>query len=183
MNTKILLIAESKKQNKIMNKINLKLLFFSIILLFLSFSCHFSNINKTQLPNAVGLVNDFEQDLTDSEKAELTKIITDFQKETGNQISIVSIANYEPYKSMDEYSLTLFKKWGVGQKDKNNGVMIAFSTALRRIRIQNGYGIESKMTNEETKKIIDNIMLPEFKSENYFEGLKKGLVAIMTEIR
>lgn len=84
---------------------------------------------------------------------------------------------------MDEYSLTLFKKWGVGQKDKNNGVMIAFSTALRRIRIQNGYGIESKMTNEETKKIIDNIMLPEFKSENYFEGLKKGLVAIMSEIR
>jgi uncharacterized membrane protein YgcG len=54
---------------------------------------------------------------------------------------------------------------------------------LRKIRINNGFGIETKLTDTDTKKIMDDIILPEFKKGNYFEGTKNGVLALMQKIR
>lgn len=135
------------------------------------------------LPQPVGYINDFENILTDQEESELTSIIKEHESQTTDQIAIVTLTSLEPYNNIDDYSLKLANYWGVGQKGKNNGVLIALGKGLRKIRIQNGLGIENKLTDSETKKIIGEIMIPEFKNDNYYKGLKLGIEAIIEELK
>ena len=60
-------------------------------------------------------------------------------------------------------NLATAKKWGVGDKDKNNGILISFSNGLRKVNIQNSLGIAKVYSNEETKNIIEQTIKPFFK--------------------
>lgn len=72
--------------------------------------------------------------------------------------------------------------WGVGKKEEKNGIIIGISSSLKKIRITNGYGIESKLSDTETKKIIDEVMIPAFKQAHFFEGLQKGLLSLIEKL-
>jgi uncharacterized protein len=138
----------------------------------------------TALPNPVGYVNDFEQLFTVAEKQTLDCIIREHEKITGNEIAIVTLKSGQLGKcNLDDFSLALARKWGIGKKEKNNGVLIAFCTGTRKIRIQNGYGIEKIISDEETKSIIDNAMVPLFREKKYYEGTLKTLLAIIEKIK
>ena len=63
------------------------------------------------------------------------------------------------------------------------GILIVFSMKQRQVRIETGSEIWGRLTDEEAKSIIDEIMVPEFKKENYFKGLLKGITAIGTELK
>jgi uncharacterized protein len=69
------------------------------------------------------------------------------------------------------------------KKNKNNGIVIGLSKGHRTIRISNGYGIEPILSDKETKKIIDEIIIPEFKNERYYEGIRKGILKIIEKGR
>ena len=142
-----------------------------------------TNTESKVFPKPIGYVNDFEDILTKEQEKELTLIIKKHENETTDQIAIVTLISFEPYENIYEYSLYLANYWGVGQKKKNNGILIALGKGLRKIRIQNGFGIEKRLTDSETKKIIDEIMIPEFKDDNFYLGLKKGLEAIIEELK
>ena len=135
-----------------------------------------------KFPVKIGYVNDFEGIFTNEQISELNGIISNHEKETTNQIVIVSIKSFAPYETLFDYSLKLANYWGIGQKVKNNGVAIVFGKQIREIRIQVGYGLEKKLKDEEAKRIIDNVIIPEFKKDDYYNGIKKGLVAIIKEI-
>jgi uncharacterized protein len=144
-----------------------------------------STSSKTEssiFPKSTKYINDFENILTEQEAKELTEILKEHESRTTDQIVVVTLTSLEPYENIDDYSLELANYWGVGQKDKNNGILIALGKDLRKIRIQNGVGIEKRLTDIETKKIIDEVMIPEFKKDNYFIGLKKGIIAIIEEL-
>ncbi len=131
-----------------------------------------------------GWVSDFEQIFSVGQIAELDSIIAHFEKETTNEIAIVTIdKSWTTKESFDSLTMALAKNWGIGKKDKNNGILIGICTGLRIIRIQNGSGIAEKLTDKETKKIIDQIIISEFKKGNYFEGIKNGLLALMQKVR
>ena len=66
--------------------------------------------------------------------------------------------------------------------DKNNGILIGISTAKRKIRISNGSGIVDKLSDKETKAIIDDIIIPAFKRGNYFEGLLNAIEEIIKKV-
>ncbi len=140
---------------------------------------------KVQLPiKPLGWISDYEHIFSDSQISELDSIISDFEKETANEIAIVTIeSSWTTKEIFDSLTLAIANNWGIGKKDKNNGILIGISTGLRKIRINNGYGIEAKLTDAETKKIIDDIILPEFKKGNYFEGTKNGILALMQKVR
>lgn len=69
------------------------------------------------------------------------------------------------------------------KKHKDNGVLIAISKGYRQIRIQNGNGIEKIITDNETKEIIDNFFIPDFKKGNYYDGTLKGLVELINLLK
>lgn len=78
-------------------------------------------------------------------------------------------------ENFDEYALGLSRFWGVGTKDKNNGLTIVLSPRLRKMRISTGLGTEKILTNEICKNVLQTIIIPEFKKGKYFDGLDKGI--------
>ncbi len=106
-----------------------------------------SSAYKIHFPiKALGWTSDFEHIFSSDQINELDSIISNFEKETTNEIAIVTIeSSWTTKESFDSLTLAIAKNWGIGKKDKNNGILIGICTGLRTIRIQNGYGIEANM--------------------------------------
>jgi thiol-disulfide isomerase/thioredoxin len=130
------------------------------------------------IPHPVGYINDFEKLFSNSQLNLLDSLIKSHEKKTTDQIALVTIKSIVPYSSLSGYSFDLARSWGVGQKEKNNGVVIVFCTQLRQIWIQNGLGIEKRLSNAQTQQIIKQYFLPDFREENFYEGCRKGLMEI-----
>ena len=109
----------------------------------------------------------------------MTNIILNFEKETSNEIAIASIKDIEDYEDFDKYTLELSNYWGVGKKEKDNGLTIFFSTKLRKIRINSGKQTQYILTDEICNDILNDLILPEFKKKNYFLGIKNGLLELV----
>ncbi len=137
----------------------------------------------TIFPIPVGFVNDFDNVLSDEQETTLLGLVKQHEIETSNQIVIVTLTSIQDYEGLESYSLDLANNWGIGQEDKDNGVLIAVYMKDRRIWIQNGNGIMDKLTDDETLQIIKKIIVPEFKKNDYFIGFQKGINAIIEELK
>lgn len=116
------------------------------------------------------LVNDFANMLNVSEEQQLETKLLEYNDSTSTQIYIVNIDSLQDY-SIEDYALRLGRSWAIGQKNKNNGVLILLSKTDRKVDIEIGYGLESSITDYDSKRIIDELIVPAFKSGNYFTGL------------
>ncbi len=144
--------------------------------------CQTKQKEKFEFPDPIGAVNDFEKILTLEQIDTLTKLIQNHKNLTTNQIAIVTIDSFAPYKTLFDYTIDLFNTWGIGTKEKNNGVAVVFGTSIKEIRIMVGIGLERKLTDAETEAIIGDMVIPEFKNGNYYNGVKIGLLKIIEEI-
>jgi uncharacterized protein len=134
-------------------------------------------------PKPVGFINDYENLFSDKEEVVLDSLIKNFEKRTTIQIAVITFdTTLTSSDSLDALTLRLANLWGVGQKDKNNGVVIGISKGYRKIRIQNGYGIEKILTDADTKVIMDTAFIPHFRKANYFKGTLNGLKALMATL-
>lgn len=132
----------------------------------------------------VGFTNDFEHILTAEQIARLDSLAAHFEKETGIEIAIATIDSTIINKAgFESFIIHLANEWGVGKKDIHNGILIGVSIGLRKIRIVTGYGIVPKLPDTEVKKLIDDIMIPEMRQQNYYAGIEKGMLAIIAKLR
>ncbi|MCX6319515.1 MAG: TPM domain-containing protein [Bacteroidetes bacterium] len=138
-------------------------------------------------PKPTGYVNDFEKLLTAEQVKYLDSIIRAHEKQTTNQVVIATMELDSSFlqipNSIDSFSLKLFNEWGVGTKEKNNGIGILVSANLRKMRIETGKGLTTKLTNDEAAAILKTYFFPRFKEQDYFGGLRDGVQAIMKEIQ
>jgi len=139
-----------------------------------------NTLNKFKFPQSLGCVSDFENILTVKEEKKLRLIIERFEKKTSNEICIVTIDSIKPYDNIADYTNDLGNAWGIGKKDKDNGLAIVISRTMRNVRVGTGIGTKKILTDSICKKVIDEMMLPEFKKARYFKGLKKGVRALIT---
>lgn len=138
---------------------------------------------ETSIPPSKGFVNDLEDIYTPEQEDSLTSLIKAYRDSTANEIALVTIApSMVSDSAFEGYTLRLLRTWGVGQKEKNNGILIAISSGYRRMRIQHGYGIQKVLSDAETKKIIDDYFLPFFKKGKMFDGTYNGLKAIINKV-
>ena len=164
----------------------------TLLNLTLSFSQSNDKLNESQkleiyrktfwdsLPKPLSWTNDYENLYTDKEEDILDSIIFDFKNKTSVQIAIVTLDTICTSKQkFEDLTLHIAKSWGVGEKNKNNGILIGISKGYRIIRIQNGLGIEEIITDLQTKEIIDNYFIPNFKKNEYFNGTSLGLKELM----
>jgi uncharacterized protein len=175
----------------------LRLLFLSMFMLLFSFNIILGNIfpakNHTciaenqivcrdiYIPSSKGAVTDFEHIFTPKQIKRITNRIQAIKNSTGNEIAIVSIdSTHSNVQNFDGYVLHLATLWGVGAENLNNGVLIGVSRQFRKIRICNGLAIETILSNEQTKEIIDTNFIPKFKKNKYFRGIMNGLDALET---
>jgi uncharacterized protein len=137
-----------------------------------------------EVPEHVGLVNDYENIYTESEEAYLDSLVLEIEKESSIEIAIITLDDkMTTTKDFDSLTLVIAKTWGVGKPKKNNGILIGISSVLRKIRIQNGLGIEKIVSNEATKAIIDEKMIPLFKTNQYFEGTRMGIKEMYAKLK
>jgi uncharacterized protein len=132
------------------------------------------------LPKPLNWTNDYENLFSDEEEIKLNQIISDFEKETTVEIAIVTIDTLKvSQENFEDLTLHIARTWGVGKKEKSNGILIAISKGYSQIRIQNGDGITPILSDEETSEIIRNQFFPYFKKDEYFKGTQAGLLKIM----
>jgi len=116
------------------------------------------------------LVNDFANMLSNEEQQQLETKLLDYNDSTSTQIYIVTIDSLNDY-AVEDYALRLGRSWAIGQKEKDNGVLILLSKSDRKVDIEIGYGLESYISDYDTKHIIDELIIPAFKDSNYYTGL------------
>ncbi len=145
-----------------------------ILTVFFSFcaSAQMEKIISTP-PNPPKLVNDYTNTLTQQQKEALEAKLVKYDDSTSNQIAVVIIDKLDGY-SIEDAAIELGRKWGVGNKDFNNGVVVLVAKTDRKMTIQVGYGLEGALTDLTTKSIIDNTITPNFKADNYYRGLDEG---------
>lgn len=149
-----------------------------ILLLYISFNfCSFAK-NLPPLPNPPKLVNDFSGILLPQETQQLENKLQIYNDSSSTQITIV-IENSLEDDDLFDYSFRLAQEWGIGQKGKNNGVLIYISTQDRKIRIQVGYGLEATLTDANCKQIIEELIKPAFKQKQYYLGINQATSRII----
>lgn len=137
--------------------------------------CALAQIEKVtpKRPNPPRLVNDFTNTLTEEQKAALENKLVAFDDSTSNQIAIVIIPTTGDY-SVEEVGLQILRDWGVGNKEKNNGIVLLVAKDDHKIRIEVGYGLEGAVPDIIANSIIDNDIKPNFKNDNYYRGLDQA---------
>jgi uncharacterized protein len=132
------------------------------------------------------LVNDFAGMLKADEVNSLEQNLVAFNDSTSTQISIVTVPSLMGYDRAD-YAQRLGEKWGIGQKQLNNGVLILVKPkqpeSAGQVFIAQGYGLEGVLPDITCAQIVDNDILPAFRRDDYYGGLSKAVNTIMAITR
>ncbi|MPR34468.1 TPM domain-containing protein [Salmonirosea aquatica] len=129
-------------------------------------------------PSPPKLVNDLANQLNATEEAELEQKLVAYNDSTSTQIAVVIIPTVGEYP-MADYAFKLGREWGVGQKDKNNGIVLLWAPDDRKVFIATGYGMEGAIPDAIAKRIVSQEIIPEFKNKMYYRGLDRGVDAII----
>lgn len=129
------------------------------------------------------LVNDFAGVLNAGEQSQLESSLVQFARETSTQIVVVIVKDLDGYDSGD-YAFRLGEKWGIGQKGKDNGIVIILKpkqgNSKGQVFIATGYGLEGVLPDAVVNgTVIDKEMIPYFMENNYYKGLDSGIKVIM----
>nr|WP_067056899.1 TPM domain-containing protein [Mucilaginibacter sp. L294] len=124
------------------------------------------------------LVTDYTNTLSPSDKAQLEQKLVAFNDSTSTQIAVVIMQSTGEY-DINQYGAALLRKWGIGSKEKNNGILVLVAMKDRKMSIQTGYGAEGPLPDIVTQQIIQNDMKPRFKENDYYGGLDAATDNIM----
>lgn len=129
-------------------------------------------------PALTGPVVDEAHILSNETQAELNKLSLAEQNKTGNQLVVVTLKSLGD-TTIEDYGYQLGRHWGIGQRDKNTGVLLLIAPNDRATRIEVGYGLEGALTDAMTQHIISNEILPSFRRGDYNAGALAGARAIL----
>lgn len=124
------------------------------------------------------LVNDFAKIYSTKEEGLLEEKLVEYNNKTSTQIAIVTITSLGGYP-IDDYTTKLANRWGIGQKEKNNGLLILIAAQDHKVFIASGYGMEGVLNDGKLGTIIRTQMVPQFKDGNYYAGTNDGIDAII----
>jgi len=124
-------------------------------------------------PKPPRMVNDLANMLTSQEENYLERKLRGYYDSTSTQIAVVTVNTLDGYPIAD-YSFELGEQWGIGQKGKDNGILIMISLKERKMFIATGYGLEDVIPDATAKQIVENILRPSFKQKQFLAGLNKA---------
>ncbi|WP_273757083.1 YgcG family protein [Bartonella sp. MM73XJBT] len=136
---------------------------------------------QSKFPPLTGYVNDVAHLLDNATKQNLTEKLAELEEKAGDQIVIVTLPTLSG-SDIETYSNALFRRWGIGQKQINNGVLLVIAPNEREMRIEVGYGLEGVLTDALSAVIINSFVLPNFREGNYQKGIVEAVHAIISVI-
>jgi uncharacterized protein len=129
-------------------------------------------------PTLTGRVVDEAGLLTSADRAALTGSLADLEAKTTDQLVVVTLKSLQG-TAIEDYGYQLGRYWKIGQKDKDSGALLIVAASERKVRIEVGYGLEGTLTDAATKLIIENSILPRFKTGDFSGGIKSGVADII----
>ena len=132
-------------------------------------------------PSPQRLVNDLTNTLTAAQEQALENKLVAFNDSTSTQIAVVIIPSLGD-NEIAAFNVRLFRAWGVGTKKHNNGIVLLIVKDDRKLNITTGYGLEGALPDITCKGIIDDIIVPQFKGDDYYRGIDDGTTAIMKAV-
>jgi uncharacterized protein len=130
-------------------------------------------------PSPAHYFNDYAHVVDAGTAQQLEAKLDNFERATGNQVVVAVYPKMQSDSSIDDYANTVFRAWKIGQKDKNNGVLLLVYTGDRKMFIEVGYGLEGALPDATCKQITEYEIKPHFKTGDYAGGLTAGVNAIL----
>lgn len=134
------------------------------------------------VPRLTGRVNDTAGMLSKDAVSRLDAALADFQRTDSTQLVVLTIPSLQG-EPLEDYAVKVAQAWGIGQKGKDNGVLLLVSKGDRKVRIEVGYGLEGRLTDALTGRIIDHAIVPAFKAGRFDAGIEAGVAAIIEGAR
>jgi len=134
-----------------------------------------------KFPSPTGHVNDFVGVMSVETKGQLEGLLRDFKTKTGIEIAVAVVQDMGG-SDIESYAVDLFKEWGVGSKDLDNGLLFVIAVKERRLRIEVGYGLEGTITDGTAGEIRDRFMTPYLSEGDWDRGISQGVLAAMDRI-
>jgi uncharacterized protein len=125
-------------------------------------------------PSLTGRVVDEAGLLDAAKRAEIEAKLAALEAKTTDQLVVVTVRSLQG-RTIEEYGYRLGRSWGIGQKDKNNGVLLIVAPNERKVRIEVGYGLEGTLPDATASLIVQNSILPRFKANDYPGGIARGV--------
>lgn len=127
-------------------------------------------------------VSDFANIMSVSTRETLEQKLVDFERAETNEIAVVTVPTLGD-ETIETYAVALFKEWGIGKRQYDNGVLLLVAPNEREVRIEVGYGLEGALTDLESSQIINNVLIPAFKKNDFDTGITQAVNAIMAAIK
>jgi uncharacterized protein len=115
-------------------------------------------------------VNDYAGVLDPASKATIETKLAEFERESSTQVVVVVVPSLDG-QPIEDVAVRVVETWGLGQKDKNNGVLLLISLADRRARIEVGYGLEDRLTDALSRRILEERLFPAFRKGDRAGGI------------
>lgn len=150
------------------------------------------NIPQTNVTQMIGYpkseskyINDFAKSIDAADSERIKKSLESVEEQTGIEICVVTINSIQDYKETDanfeKFATELFNNWGIGKKDKNNGVLLLAAIKDRKVRIELGSGYP-RSHDQIAAQIIKTDIVPYFKQGQYSRGIYEGSMAIVKSL-
>jgi uncharacterized protein len=130
------------------------------------------------VPYLSGRVVDNADLLKNAARDRVSAVLKAHEQATGNQIAVLTVPTIGD-ESIEEYAVKVFESWKLGQKGKDNGVLLVIAPKDRKLRIEVGYGLEGTLTDAAASRIIRNVITPQFKAGDFDKGVSDGVDAII----
>jgi uncharacterized protein len=140
-----------------------------------------AHVRAVDVPYLTGRVVDEANIISPAARGRLTAAMKKHEEATSNQLAVLTVQTIQP-DSIEDYAVKVFESWKLGQKGKDNGVLVVVVPQDRKMRIEVGYGLEPTLTDGATGDIIRNVMTPRFRSGNYDQGVEDGMAAILRRL-
>jgi uncharacterized protein len=130
-------------------------------------------------PALTGRIVDQANIISSDTRNSIEPKLADLEAKSGIQLVVATVASLEG-QEIEPYANELFRSWKLGEKTKNNGVLLLVAPNERRVRIEVGYGLEGTLTDALSKVIITNAITPRFKAGDFSGGISRGVDDIVT---
>lgn len=179
------MIKEEIEVNKLYKKQSKKRqrIYFAFFLLLFIILTNMTNVTLAAVisPTSDFYVNDNAGILTTTTKQYIKNTNVELQKKTGAQIVVVTVKSLDGM-SIEDYANQLFNSWGIGDKNKDNGLLLLCSYGDRKFRVEVGYGLEGKLPDGKTGRMQDEYIIPYLREDKFDEGIKNGYSAFLKEV-
>ncbi|RWX52099.1 uncharacterized protein VU01_10404 [Candidatus Electrothrix marina] len=139
-------------------------------------------VSARTIPAFKGYVNDYADMISGPVEAKLEQILKSFEHTDSTQVAVLTVDSLEG-DPLEDFSIRVAEKWGIGQKGKDNGVLLLVAKKERRARLEVGYGLEGVLTDLLAGRIIDDVITPRFKSGQFDQGFESGVAAVIQATR